>query len=356
MATLDIIKTKNPKEKPDEGSLGFGKIFTDHMFVMDYSRDKGWHEGKVVPYGPIAFDPSSMVFHYGQEMYEGLKAYRGEKDGIIRLFRPEKSAQRMNSEACDRVCIPRLPEEIFMEAVKTLVEVDRDWVPSYPRTSLYIRPMILSTEAVLGVRTSDTFKFVIILSPVGPYYNQGLSPIRIRVEENYVRAVQGGIGIAKTGGNYAATMKAQAEAKEKGYDDILWLDAIDRKYVEEMGTSNVFFRIDDEVITPPLDGSVFPGVTRDSVIELLKSWGIKITERKLSIQEIAEAHTSGRFHEMFSTGTGSIISPVGYLRWGNHKMILDDGEVGELARRLYKEITGIRKGTIKDEFGWTVNL
>jgi len=280
---ISIQKTQNPKNKPDQDNLGFGQIFTDHMFIMDYTEGKGWHDPRIVPYGPLSLEPSTMVFHYGQAVFEGLKAYKTE-DGRILLFRPRKNMERINISN-ERVCIPKIDVDFAVEACKTLVSVDRDWIPEAEGTSLYIRPFIISTDPFLGVRPSWTYKFIIILSPVGAYYKEGINPVKIYVESEYVRAVKGGTGYAKTPGNYAASLIAQVKAKELGYTQVLWLDGVEKKYIEEVGTMNVFFKINGEVITPSLDGSILAGITRESTIELLRASGIKVTERKITIEE-----------------------------------------------------------------------
>ena len=352
-----ISKTTTPKVKPDPDTLKFGKTFSDHMFVMDYQEGKGWHDGQIVPYGPIALDPAAAVLHYSQQMFEGLKAYR-TSDGRILLFRPYKNAARVN-KTNERMCIPELPEELFVEAIRALVDVERDWIPEKPGTSLYIRPFIFADEAFLGVHSASHYKFVIICSPVGPYYNTGdgsLAATSIFVEEEYVRAIPGGTGFAKVGGNYAGSLKAQQNAVAKGCEQVLWLDAIERNYVEEIGTSNAFFMIDGEVITAPLAGTILPGVTRDSVIELLKKWGMKISERRLKITDVVKAAEEGRLDEVFATGTAAVISPVGRLVFKDTSMTIGDGGVGELAQKLYAALYGLQTGAVADDMDWTVEV
>ncbi len=352
---IRIDLTKTPKIKPaDQTKLGFGKIFTDHMFVMNYDEGQGWHDARIVPYGPIELDPSAMVLHYGQEVFEGLKAYRAE-DGRILLFRPDRNIARLNNSN-DRMCIPRLDPEFAVEAIRKLVEVEKDWVPSLEGTSLYIRPFIFATDAQLGVHPGKHFLFMVILSPVGAYYPEGLNPVKIYVEDKYVRAVRGGIGFAKTGGNYAASLKSQQEAEEVNYTQVLWLDGVERKYVEEVGTMNVFFIIDDEIITPELNGSTLPGVTRMSSIEILRSWGYKVTERKLAIDEIAAAAKEGRLKEAFGTGTAAVISPIGQLKYEDDVMIINDGKIGDVSQRLYDTLTAIQWGKIEGPEGWSVTV
>lgn len=352
--SFPVTRTDKPKPKPDPQNLVFGTQFSDHMFEMTYNPDQGWHDGKIVPYAPIILDPSTAIFHYAQGMFEGLKAYRAE-DGRILLFRPEKNAQR-TTVTNERICIPALEEDLVVEAIKAVVDVDRDWVPDAEGTSLYIRPFIIATEPYLGVRPSSTFKLYIILSPVGPYYQGGMKPTKILVEDKYVRAMVGGTGFAKVGGNYAASLKAQEEAIKKGYAQVLWLDGIKREYVEEIGTSNAFFKIGGEVITPPLSGTILPGITRDSVLHLLRHWGIKTTEKKFKIQDVYEAHAAGKLEEVFATGTAAVISPVGELCWKDQAIVINNNEIGELSRKLYNELTAIQYGKAMDEFGWVVKI
>ncbi len=353
MLDIKITKTTTPKEKPqDESKLGFGKIFTDHMFIMNYTEGQGWHDARIVPYENISLSPAAMVFHYGQEMFEGLKAYRGE-NGEPRLFRPDMNAKRTNATN-ERLCIPQLPEEDFVEAVKALVKVDADWIPKAAGTSLYIRPFIIATDDFLGVAPSKTYMFMIILSPSGAYYASGLAPVGIWIEDDYVRAVRGGIGFAKTGGNYAASLAAQVKAHDGGYSQVLWLDGVERKYIEEVGAMNIFFKIDGKVVTPALSGSILPGITRNSVVTLCKSWGYEVEERKISVDELIEAQNTGKLEEVFGTGTAAVISPVGTLRYKDDVMTIGDGSIGELSQRLYDTVTGIQNGTVADEFGWVV--
>jgi branched-chain amino acid aminotransferase len=351
---ISIQKTQNPKAKPDQTKLGFGQHFTDHMFIMDYSTEKGWYDPRIVPYGPLSLDPATMIFHYGQAIFEGLKAYKA-KNGKIFLFRPDMNMKRIN-KSNERMSIPPIDEEFGVEAIKTLVSLDRDWIPTQPGTSLYIRPFIIATDPYLGVRASNTYKFIIILSPSGAYYPSGINPVKILIENEYVRAVRGGTGFAKTPANYAASLKAQDIAHEKGYVQVLWLDGVERKYIEEVGSMNVFFKIGDEVITPSLDGSILPGITRDSCIHLLKNWGIKVTERKLGVQELYDAHAQGKLAEAFGTGTAAVISPIGELNWNDKIIEVNGGKIGEVSARLYEAITGIQNGTVKDEFHWITEI
>ena len=354
MLDIKITRTQTPKEKPDENKLGFGKIFTDHMFIMNYTEGKGWHDPRIEPYHNLSLSPASMVFHYGQEMFEGLKAYRGA-DGKARLFRPDMNGKRTN-DTNKRLCIPELPVEDFVEAVKAVVKVDEDWIPTAPSTSLYIRPFIIATDDFLGVAPSKTYMFIIILSPSGAYYESGLAPVGIWIEDDYVRAVKGGIGFAKTGGNYAASLAAQVKAHDGGYSQVLWLDGVERKYIEEVGAMNIFFKIDGKVVTPALSGSILPGITRNSVITLCKDWGLEVEERKISVDELIEAQKSGKLEECFGSGTAAVISPVGTLRYKDDVMQIGDGTTGQLSQKLYDTVTGIQNGTVEDKFGWVVNV
>ncbi|HHW37883.1 MAG TPA: branched-chain amino acid aminotransferase [Bacillales bacterium] len=349
---VDLSSTKKPK--PDADKLQFGKLFTDHMFIMNYKEGKGWHDPRIVPYQPLTLEPSCVVFHYGQTVFEGMKAYV-TKDGEVQLFRPNKNFERLN-RSNDRLVIPRIDEEFALEALKQLVSIDKDWVPNAGGTSLYIRPFIIATQPYLGVAPSSEYMFIIIMSPVGAYYKEGLNPVKIQVEDEYVRTVKGGTGEAKTGGNYAASLKAQEISGEKGYSQVLWLDGKEHKYVEEVGSMNMFFKIDGKVITPALNGSILPGITRDSIIQLLKYWNVPVEERRISIEEIYEAAAHGKLEEAFGTGTAAVISPVGEFLWKNEKVILNDGKTGEISKKLYDTLTGIQYGTEPDPFGWTVKV
>ena len=350
---IKITKTTAPKEKP-KGNLGFGRIFTDHMFVMDYTQGVGWHDPRIVPYQDLTLSPAAMVFHYGQEMFEGLKAYKGD-DGANYLFRPDMNAKRTN-DTNDRLCIPRVPEEDYVQAVKAIVSVDQDWIPTAPGTSLYIRPFIIATEPFLGVDVSQTFQFIIILSPSGAYYESGLEPVGIWIEDDYVRAVRGGMGFAKTGGNYAASLAAQVKAHDDGYSQVLWLDGVERKYIEEVGAMNIFFKIDGKVVTPMLNGSILPGITRNSVLQLCRDWGLPTEERKISVEELIQAQKEGKLEEVFGTGTAAVISPVGKLRYKDDVMVIGNGEIGPLSQKLYDTVTGIQLGRLEDKFGWRVRV
>ncbi|MGN0601407.1 MAG: branched-chain amino acid aminotransferase [Oscillospiraceae bacterium] len=355
MLDIKIELTKNPKAKPaDETKLGFGHIFTDHMFVMNYDEGQGWHDARIVPYGDISLSPAAMCLHYGQEIFEGLKAYR-TADGHIQLFRPDENFKRMNSSN-DRMVIPPINEEDALFALKKLIEIEKDWVPHTEGASLYIRPFIISTDPYVGVKPADHYLFMIILSPSGAYYSTGLNPVKIYVEKKYVRAVRGGTGFAKTAANYAISLKGQEEAHEQDYEQVLWLDGVEQKYVEEVGSMNIFFVIDGEIITPKLTGSVLPGITRKSALEICKKKGYKVSERKISIEEIAQAYDDGKLDEVFGTGTAAVISPVGHLKWGDKIMTINNNEIGPVSQMLYDTLTGIQWGKIPDEFGWITKI
>ena len=348
---IKVTRSTNLKEKPDQNNLGFGKYFTDHMFLMDYDEGIGWHDARIVPYAPIPMDPATMVLHYAQETFEGLKAYRNP-EGEILLFRPEMNGQRLiNSNK--RICMAELPVDMFVEAVEAIVKYEQDWIPTAPNTSLYIRPFMYASQPGVGVHPAKSYRFVIILSPVGNYYPEGVNPIKIWVEDEYVRAVKGGTGFTKCGGNYAASIAAQVKAEQNGYTQVLWLDGVHRKYVEEVGTMNIMFLIGDEVITAPIEGSVLPGVTRDSMITLLKDWGYKVSERELSIDELMEAGHNGTLKEVFGTGTAAVISPVGELNYKGDIVTINDFKTGPLTQKLYDTLTGIQWGKLEDKFNWT---
>ena len=347
--------TDSPKQKPAKGQkLGFGKIFTDHMFVMNYTEGTGWHDARIVPFQNISLSPAAMVYHYGQEMFEGLKAYKGD-NGEVFLFRPDMNAKRTNATN-ERLVIPELPEEDFVQAVSAIVDVDRDWIPTEPGTSLYIRPFIIATDEFLGVAPSKTYLFMVILAPSGAYYESGLAPVGIWIEDEYVRAVRGGMGFAKTGGNYAASLIAQQKAHDAGFSQVLWLDGVERKYIEEVGAMNIFFKIAGKVVTPSLNGSILPGITRNSVLQLCRDWGYDVEERKISADELLEAQANGTLEECFGTGTAAVISPVGKLRYKDDVMTIAGGEIGQLSQKLYDTITGIQTGRLPDANGWRVQV
>ena len=354
-----VTRTTNPKPRPaDETKLGFAKYFTDHMFVMDYDEGQGWHDGRIVPHAPFLIEPASAVLHYAQMMFEGMKAYRCP-DGSIQLFRPDMNIARM-ARTNERMCIPELPGDLFLAAVRALIHEDMDWVPSAPGTALYIRPFIFGDEVSFSVLPAEHYKFMIILSPVGSYYaanDGGLTTTRIYVQDEYIRAARGGTGFAKCGGNYGGAMRASLDAMKYDCKDVLWLDAAENKYVEEIGTSNAFFRIADEVITAPLtSGTILPGITRNSVLALLRKWGVNVSERKLSIDEIVEASKNGTLQEIFASGTAAVISPIGWLNYKGTDVQVADGKVGPVAQKLYDTLYGMQTGTVADDMGWTVKL
>ena len=351
---MKITRTTNPKTKPDMTQLGFGKYFTDHMFVMDYTEGKGWHDARIVPYAPLELDPATMCFHYAQETFEGMKAYC-HADGKITLFRPYENARRLNNSD-KRLCIPHIDEEVFVEAVKTLVKVDRDWIPTTYETSLYLRPFVIATDAALGDHPSHTYKFMVIASPVGAYYPEGVNPVKIYVEDEFSRASVGGTGFTKAAANYAISLAAQEKAQALGYTQVLWLDSAEKKYVEEVGTMNVCFKINGTVISPALGGSILPGITRKSTLELLRHWGVPVEERKLSIAEIMEAAKNGTLEEAFGTGTAAVISPIGELYYEGEHITINNFKTGELTQKIYDNLTGIQWGTVADPFGWVVTV
>ena len=350
--TTELTTTK--KEKTPADQLGFGHVFTDHMFVMDYVEGQGWINPTITAYAPIELSPAAMVFHYGQAVFEGLKAYMTE-DGEVQLFRPDRNFKRLNASN-ERLCIPAIDEELALNALKELLRVDREWVPTAPGTSLYIRPFIIATEPYLGVNPAKNYKFMIIMSPVGSYYKEGINPVKILVEQHYVRAVIGGTGEAKTAGNYASSLKGAEIAAQQGYSQTLWLDGKENKYVEEVGSMNIFFKIAGKVITPALNGSILPGITRDSMIHVLKSKNIPVEERAVAFEEVLEAANAGTLEEVFGTGTAAVISPVGELKWLDDVITVNHGQIGEVTQMLYDTLTGIQYGKLEDPFGWIVKI
>ena len=351
---IRITKAAQKKQKPKDKDLAFGTDFTDHMFLVDFQEEKGWYDPRVEPYGPLALDPATAVLHYGQGLFEGLKAFRG-KDGKIRLFRPNKHVERLNRTAT-KMCIPTLDPDLVLKSWTTLVDVDRDWVPSAVGTSLYIRPTIIASEAFLGVRPAKEYLYFVILSPVGAYYAEGMAPVKIKVIDNYVRAVVGGLGEAKTSANYAASLHAAEDAKHEGFTQVLWLDGVHRKYIEEVGTMNIMMKIGDEIITPPLAGTILAGVTRDSVLALLREWGMRVSERPISIDEVVAAAHQGTLEEVWGTGTAAVISPVGELSYRGERIVVNGGGIGPLTQKLYDTIVEIQYGTVRDTHGWTLEL
>ncbi len=349
-----VEESKRRQRPSADSALGFGQYFTDHMYLCNYSPDQGWHDARIEPYAPLSLDPACMALHYAQEIFEGLKAYRGV-DGGIRLFRFTENIRRLQRSA-HRMCMPTFDQDQVADALKQLVLLDRDWIPKTEGCALYIRPTIIATDPFLGVRPSQTYLMYLILSPVGAYYPEGFNPVRIMVCENYVRAAQGGVGEAKTGGNYGASLLAQMEAKREGFTQVLWLDAKERRYVEEVGTMNIFFVIGDEVITSPLTGTILPGVTRDSVIQILTEWGQQVTERRLSIDEMVAACKDGSLKEVFGSGTAAVISPVGQFSYKGETLTVGDGLTGALSQRLYDEIVDLQYGKREDTHGWVERI
>jgi branched-chain amino acid aminotransferase len=354
---IKIVTAESSKLKPkpaDESKLGFGKIFTDHFFTMKYHADRGWYDAMIEPYRPLSLDPTAMCLHYGQEIFEGLKAYRG-KDNQIFLFRPYENIKRMNSSA-ERLCMPTVDPELFMNALEKIVRIEKEWIPHTRGASLYIRPTMIATEAALGVHAANEYLFFIVVGPVGVYYPQGFSPTSMYVTDEYVRAVRGGIGYIKAAGNYAASILASNIAMEKGFTQVLWLDGVERKYIEEVGTSNVFFLIGDELITPPLGGSILPGVTRDSVIQIARTWNIRVSERPIPMDELLDASAKGSLKEAFASGTAAIVSPIGKFSYRGQEIIINNEAIGTLTEKLYNEILQIQYGEKDDPFGWRVTV
>ena len=354
MEQIKITHAAHLKEKPDSSTLVFGKNMTDHMFIVDYDEGKGWHDARIVPYGPLQIDPAAKVLHYAEEIFEGLKAYR-TADGTIQLFRPDCNIRRMNNSA-QRMCLPQIPAELAMAGITELVKLEKDWVPTEKDTSLYIRPFMIGLDAALGVHASHHVQFIVIVCPVGAYYPEGLAPVKIYVEQEDVRAVKGGTGMAKTGGNYAASLRAGDRAEKAGYSQVLWLDGVHRKYIEEVGAMNVMFKINGKILTPDLNGSVLPGVTRRSCIQLLKDWGYEVEERRISAEELFEAAENGTMEEAWGTGTAAVVSPIGELAEGDKKVTISSNKIGPVTQRLYDELTGIQWGRLPDTHNWTVKV
>ena len=351
MDQISVTLTKNYKEKPVGPNIPFGVITTDHMFLMNYNPEQGWHDPRIVPYGPFQMDPSCMVLHYAQEVFEGMKAYRDD-EGHIRLFRPEENFKRINN-SCERLSIPKVDVDFCVDAVKQLVTIDKDWVPSAPNTSLYIRPFIFATDNHVGVHASHTYQFCIILSPVGPYYATGLAPVSIMIEEEEVRAVRGGTGFTKCGGNYAASLHAGEKAEERGFSQVLWLDGVERKYIEEVGSMNVLFKINGKIVTPALNGSILPGITRKSCLQLLRDKGYEVEERRISVDELVQAARDGSLEEAFGSGTAAVVSPIGTLAYKGESFVISGGGIGPVSQELYDTLTGIQWGRIPDPYGWS---
>lgn len=348
---ITVTKTTTPKEKPDSSILGFGKYFTDHMFIMDYSNEEGWHDARIVPFANLSIHPASTVLHYGSEIFEGMKAYR-RADGQVQLFRPLENIRRMNRSA-ERMCLPQIPEDIALEVLNEFVSLEKDWTPSAPGTSLYLRPFMFGNDETLGVHAVHNATYIIIASPVGSYYKEGINPVKIMIESDDVRAVRGGTGEAKCGGNYAASNRAGQRAETKGYSQVLWLDGVHRKYIEEVGAMNVMFKINGEIVTPMLSGSILPGITRKSCIEVLKNNGYNVSERLLSIDELEAAMENGTLEEAWGCGTAAVISPIGELCYKDKKFTINNGKIGEVSQFLYDTLTSIQWGKIEDTYGWT---
>ncbi|HKB23538.1 MAG TPA: branched-chain amino acid aminotransferase [Methylomirabilota bacterium] len=352
---IRVTRAATKKRKPKDSDLTFGTVFTDHMFVADFQEEKGWYDPRIEPYGPFSLDPACAVLHYAQAVFDGLKAFRG-KDGQVRLFRPQKHIERLNNSA-RRLCIPPVDPELALKALVELVRIEKEWVPSTVGTSLYIRPTIIASEPFLGVRPAKSYIYYVILSPVGAYYPEGLNPVKILVVDHYVRAVEGGVGGVKTGVNYASSLYAAEEAKRQGFTQVLWLDGRERKYLDEVGTMNIMLKIGDEVVTPSLGhGTILPGVTRDSALTLMREWGLRVSERQVSIDEVARAAHDGTLAEVWGTGTAAVISPVGELAYKGERIVINGGRIGELTRKLYDAIVGIQYGTAPDTHGWTVEV
>ena len=351
MDKISVTLTTNYKEKPAGPDIPFGVFTTDHMFLMNYDREQGWHDPRIVPYAPFQMDPACMVLHYAQEIFEGMKAYRDE-EGRIRLFRPEENFKRMN-DSCERMSIPKIDVDFCVEAVKQLVTLEKDWVPTAPNTSLYIRPFIFATDIHVGVHAAHTYQFAVILSPVGPYYATGLAPVSIMIEEDDVRAVRGGTGFTKCGGNYAASLRAGEKAEEKGFSQVLWLDGVERKYIEEVGSMNVLFKIGGKIVTPALNGSILPGITRKSCLQLLRDKGYEVEERRLSVDELIGAARDGSLEEAFGSGTAAVVSPIGSLYYKGETFVISGGGIGPVAQDLYDTLTGIQWGRVADPYGWS---
>ena len=354
MIDIKIVKTTAPKAKPEESGLGFGKHFSDHMFIMEYTRAEGWHNARIVPFENISLHPASTVLHYGSELFEGLKAYR-RADGGVQLFRPIENMRRLNNSA-ERLCLPTIPEEMSMQILKTFVEVEKDWVPYSNGTSLYLRPFMFGNDPFLGVHAVDNATFMIIASPSGSYYKEGINPVGIMIESEDVRAVRGGTGYAQCGGNYAASNRAGEKAEKKGYSQVLWLDGVERKYIEEVGAMNVMFKVAGKVITPALTGSILPGVTRKSCIEVLRGLGYEVEERLFSIDELRDALENGTLEEAWGCGTAAVVSPIGRLSYLGKEYTVNEGKIGEVTQKLYDTLTGIQWGKLEDTFGWIVKI
>jgi branched-chain amino acid aminotransferase len=349
--TIGFTPTRTPQRRPADATLSFGKVLTDHMFMMEYEEGRGWHDPRVVPYAPLSLDPATSVLHYGQAVFDGLKAFRGA-DGTIRLFRAQRHAERLN-RSCAALCIPTMDAGLIRRSFEAIVGADHAWVPSSPGTSLYVRPTVIATEVQLGVHPAHRYTYFVICSPVGSYYKEGVKPVRILATDKYVRAVQGGLGEAKTAANYAASLAAQQDAERQGYTQVLWLDGIERRYIDEVGTMNIMLRIGDEVITPPLAGTILDGVTRNSALTLMRDWGLRVSERKIAIEEVMRAGQDGTLAEMWGTGTAAVVSPIGELGYRDTTITIGGGQTGPVTQRLYDAIVAIQYGQAPDPHGWT---
>jgi len=348
--TLPVAASERRPKPQDESKLGFGKVYSDHMFTMQWTAEEGWREPTVAKFQPLSLSPATLCLHYGQMIFEGLKAYRTGQPHL-NLFRPLKNLERFNQSAA-RLDMPALPQDAWMEGIEALLRLDQEWVPHSAGTSLYIRPTLIATEPYIGLKSSATFLYFVITGPVGAYYPEGFNPVKIVVEERYSRAGPGGLGAAKTAANYAASLLAEKEAQKRGFTQVLWLDAAERKYAEEVGAMNILFKISGKVVTPPLGGTILAGVTRDSVLQLLKSWGVPVEERRVSIDEVMEAHAKGTLEEVFGAGTAAVISPVGVLDYKGKTITISDGKTGPVALKLYDEVTGIQYGRRPDPSHW----
>ena len=352
---IKIIKTNNPKPLVEESKIGFGSVFTDHMFICDYDSEKGWHDARIVPFENISIHPAATVLHYGAEIFEGLKAYR-TKSGSVQLFRPIENIRRLNRSA-ERLCLPTLDENDALDALLKFVKIDERWTPYSFGSSLYLRPFMIVNDENLGVHACKKATFYIIASPSGSYYKEGINPVKIMIENDDVRAVRGGTGYAKCGGNYAASIRAGEKALKIGYSQVLWLDGVEKKYVEEVGAMNVMFKIDGVIVTPDISsGSILPGITRKSCIELLRHLGYTVEERKLSVDELVEALESGKLEEAWGCGTAAVVSPIGHLAYNGKEYLVSNGNIGEVTKKLYDELTSIQWGLKEDEFGWIVKI
>lgn len=355
MYDIKVTKTAQPKAKPtDESKLGFGKIFSDHMLLIDYQEGQGWHDARVVPYGPLSLDPACSVLHYGQEIFEGAKCYRTEKG--FNLFRIRDNFERMNRSA-ERMGMAQLPVDLYVESLMALLALDKEWTPRQAGTSLYIRPTMIATDPFLGVAAAQRYLYYVILSPSGAYYASGLAPVAIYVEDQLVRAVRGGVGFAKTGGNYAASILAGDRAKHEGYAQVLWLDGVEQKYVEEVGSMNMMFVYEDKrIVTPALNGSILQGITRDSVMKLARHMGYEVEERRMAIDDVMADARSGKLTEAFGTGTAAVVSPVNLIAYKGDRVAVGNGSIGHITQRLYDTLTGIQTGKVEDPFGWVTQI